>query len=101
MPFEKGNTLGAKNRLWERTVRRVIHQSPDKLRAAAEKLIDMAAEGDLGAIKELADRLDGKSTQRVEKRVQFKHFIGDASELSTKLSAALDRRKASEKPSVQ
>lgn len=36
------------------------------LRLIAAKLIDMAASGDMQAIKELADRTDGKSVQQVD-----------------------------------
>lgn len=36
-----------------------------KLRQIAEKLVDKAIEGDLQAIKEIADRLDGKPAQAI------------------------------------
>lgn len=36
------------------------------LRRLAEKLLDKAAEGDMNAIKEVADRMDGKVPQGVE-----------------------------------
>lgn len=36
------------------------------LRAIAAKLITMASSGDMQAIKELADRTDGKSVQQVD-----------------------------------
>lgn len=39
--------------------------NPRKLRRLAEKLYDTAAEGDVGAIKEIADRLDGKVPQGI------------------------------------
>jgi hypothetical protein len=52
--------------LWGNTIRRAIAQSdPEKLRKIADKLIEMAAEGDLQAIKELGDRIDGKASQSV------------------------------------
>jgi hypothetical protein len=64
----EGNTNSSKeNRLWANTIRRAIVQSDgERLRKIAEKLIDMAADGDLQAIKELGDRLDGKATNSVE-----------------------------------
>jgi len=37
-----------------------------KLRQMAEKLVDLAIQGDVGAIREVADRIDGKPTQAVE-----------------------------------
>jgi hypothetical protein len=66
MPFEKGNKLGAKGRLFDGALKRAIAQDDGKrLRDAAEKLLSKAAEGEPWAIRELADRLDGKSQQTV------------------------------------
>jgi hypothetical protein len=45
--------------------RAIIQDEGKRLRLAAEKLLDNAATGDLGAQKELADRLDGKVPQGV------------------------------------
>jgi hypothetical protein len=36
------------------------------LEKVAAKLVDMAIEGDLGAIRELGDRIDGKAVQALE-----------------------------------
>jgi hypothetical protein len=61
-PF--GNTNATKNKLWSDTLRRAIAQDRgDRVRQAAERLLDEAAKGEPWAIKELADRLDGKSVQ--------------------------------------
>lgn len=66
MAFEKGNQLGAKSRLFDGALKRAIAQDDGKrLRDAAEKLLTLAAEGEAWAIRELADRLDGKSQQNV------------------------------------
>lgn len=43
----------------------IAQDDKDRLRAAAESLLTAAANGDLGAIKELGDRLDGKAAQSV------------------------------------
>lgn len=40
---------------------------PRRLRAIARKLIDMAEGGDLQAIREIGDRLDGKCAQTIER----------------------------------
>lgn len=40
---------------------------PDRLRTIAEKLIEKAEQGDLQAIKEVGDRLDGKCAQVIER----------------------------------
>ena len=59
-PF--GNNNATKNKLWSETLRRTIAQDrSDRVRQAAERLLDKAAKGEPWAIKELADRLDGKA----------------------------------------
>jgi hypothetical protein len=61
-PF--GNNNAIKNKLWSDTLRRAIAQDRgDRVRQAAERLLDEAAKGEPWAIKELADRLDGRSVQ--------------------------------------
>jgi hypothetical protein len=64
----KGNTYSSKNnRLWAETLRRAVVQSDaERLRMIAEALIDKAASGDVSAIKELGDRIDGKSVATTE-----------------------------------
>ena len=64
----KGNTHSSRNnRLWEDTLRRAVVQSDaERLRMIAEALIDKAASGDVSAIKELGDRIDGKSVATQE-----------------------------------
>lgn len=61
----EGNTNSSKqNRLWAETIRRAVLQSDGaRLRRIAETLLDKAAEGDISAIKEMGDRLDGKAAQ--------------------------------------
>ena len=70
MPFEpgkSGNPKGhAPGKIWIAALNRSIAQDDGKrLRAAAEKLLDLAVEGDVSALKELGDRLDGKPAQSV------------------------------------
>lgn len=62
-----GNTKSSKdNRLWRNTIQRAIAQGdPERLRKIAEALLNKAAEGDMAAIKELGDRLDGKTAQQI------------------------------------
>lgn len=71
MPGQVGNTNSSKsNRLWADTIRRAVTQSDGKrLRRIAEALLDKAAEGDIAAIKEIGDRLDGKAQQSIEQHV--------------------------------
>ena len=68
MPGQIGNQNARKeNRRWAAALDRAIAQDDSaRLRAAAEKLLDLAAAGDLQAIKELADRLDGKPQQELQ-----------------------------------
>lgn len=58
-----GNKNGSKNKPWTRALERASHQNPDAMRRIAEKVLKMAEEGDIAAIKELGDRLDGKPSQ--------------------------------------
>ena len=60
-PF--GNTNSSKNnRIWANTIRKLaIQEDYKRIHVIAEKLFEKAAEGDLGAMKEVGDRLDGKA----------------------------------------
>lgn len=72
-----GNQNAAKSRLFEGALKRAIAQDDGKrLRAAAEQLLNKAAEGEPWAIQHLADRLDGKPGQSVEvtKRVPIEEM---------------------------
>ena len=42
------------------------HGDKAKLRVIADKLVESAVQGDIQAIKEVADRLDGKPAQAVQ-----------------------------------
>lgn len=46
-------------------IREAHEEGKDKLRAVAEKLVEKAIDGDIQAIKEVADRLDGKVPQAI------------------------------------
>lgn len=41
-------------------------QKTNKLNRIATKLVDLAADGDLGAIKEIGDRVDGRPAQMIQ-----------------------------------
>lgn len=66
-----GNKNSSKdNRLWAETIRRVHAQDKGaKLRKIAEKLYAMAEAGDIAAMREIGDRLDGKPHQTVAAEV--------------------------------
>lgn len=68
-----GNKNAAKAKIWENAIRAVVDKvdpkDPDgrtRLRKIAEKLAQAAEEGDIAAIKEIGDRLDGKAKQSTE-----------------------------------
>ena len=64
----KGNTNSSKNnRLMNDTLRRVLVQD-DALRARsiAEALVSKAEDGDVSAIKEVFDRMEGKAIAKTE-----------------------------------
>ena len=66
--MERGGQPGNKNATKERrlitsALRRAVVQSPDKLRAACEKLLEDAMNGNIAAFREIADRLEGKPAQ--------------------------------------
>ena len=63
----KGNKNSSKeNRVWGKTVKKLAIQEDYKRRhKVAEALFKKAEEGDVSAIKELWDRIDGKSQQTI------------------------------------
>lgn len=65
---QPGNTNASnKNRPFADAIRRALaDQDGKKLRQIAEKLIARALEGDTSALKEIADRLDGKPKQDID-----------------------------------
>lgn len=64
MAGEIGNNFSNKNnRMWRNTLNRIAAQDPERLRRIAEALYLKAEEGDMNAIREIGDRLDGKAAQ--------------------------------------
>ena len=65
---QPGNTNSSKNnRIWANTIRKLaIQEDYKRIHAIAEKLFEKAAEGHLGAMKEVGDRLDGKAVATQE-----------------------------------
>lgn len=62
-----GNKNAAKkNKRWRDAVERYAAQNPEKLAKIAEKVFAMALDGDMMAVKEIGDRLDGKPVQQVD-----------------------------------
>lgn len=69
----KGNQNAAKGRVWRDAINRAL-KLRDESRAdgkkaldeIAEQLITLAAAGDMAALKELGDRLEGKAAQQLQ-----------------------------------
>jgi len=59
-----GNRNAQKGRMWNDALRKAIAQdNGERLRASIEQLLNFASNGEPWAIKELADRLDGRPKQ--------------------------------------
>jgi hypothetical protein len=66
MAAPQGNKNATKNKVWSEALRKYITQNPTSLEKAAEALLAKAHDGDVAAIKELGDRLEGKAHQSVD-----------------------------------
>lgn len=65
-----GNKNSAKGRQWAEAIKRAVARKHNGdlnhgLDTLAEKLVDAVATGDLQALKEFGDRLDGKPAQAI------------------------------------
>lgn len=68
-----GNKNAAKPRIWQQAIERALEtrtksriDGKKEIDALAEKLLDAVASGDLAALKEFGDRIDGKPAQQVQ-----------------------------------
>lgn len=61
-----GNQHAKKGAKWSSAIRRALVRNEDSLNKAASALVKAAVAGDMKALKELGDRLDGKSKQSVD-----------------------------------
>jgi hypothetical protein len=72
MAAAKGNQYSANARLWASAIDKALEKRGKQLGRMgamvelAEKLIEKAEQGDMQAIKELGDRIDGKARQQIE-----------------------------------
>jgi hypothetical protein len=55
-----------KNKPWREAVRNIFIEDPESLREVALKTLEMALAGDIQAIREIGDRLDGKPQQAIK-----------------------------------
>jgi hypothetical protein len=65
-----GRPIGSVNREkpFNDALRIALRGDPLRLRRIVDKLAEKAEEGDLAAIREIADRLDGKPAQVIDRR---------------------------------
>ena len=76
---QSGNPNGrAKDKTWADAIRIAVNEAYEggdrkKLRVLAEKLVDKALEGEIAAMKEIGDRLDGKAAQSVDVSSEQSH----------------------------
>ncbi len=63
---QPGNTNSEKGRKWRDAINKALAQDKGALERVAKKLIAKAEEGDVSAIKEFGDRIDGKVVQGIE-----------------------------------
>src|SRR3954463_15877361 len=75
-----GRPIGSVNREkpFNDALRIALKRDPRRLPRIAEKLAEKAEEGDLAAIRELADRLDGKPMQVIDRRDVTIEELSDA-----------------------
>ena len=58
-----GNKNATKNKPFLDAMRRALAQNPQKIGRIIDKVLDQAEAGEAWAVKEVADRLDGKAVQ--------------------------------------
>ena len=65
-----GNRNGAKNKVWSDAIRRAIARKdagePQRLNRLADALLRKCEDGDVSALKEFGDRIEGKVPQAIE-----------------------------------
>ena len=86
---QAGNNNAGKNRIWADAINKVLCQANEgekhaNLRKLAEKIIEKALDGDMVAMKEIGDRVDGKALASIE--------VSGHMSLSDMTEAALDKR---------
>jgi len=58
-----GNKNATKNKPFLDAMKRALAQNPQKIGRIVDKVLEKAEEGESWAVKEVADRLDGKAVQ--------------------------------------
>ena len=68
---QSGNPLGPQQRPWRDALRTALNTDDPatkrkKLLLLADKLVDLALAGDVQAIREIGDRIDGRAIQQID-----------------------------------
>ena len=65
MAAPKGNKNATKGSMWADALRMELAQDKKRIRKLTRDLLDKAESGDVPALKEIGDRLDGKALQSI------------------------------------
>lgn len=66
-PFGNQNAAGPRDRVFSDALRRaVLAKDGERLRRMADSLIEKAEQGDVSALREAADRIEGKVPQAIQ-----------------------------------
>lgn len=66
MAAPKGNQNAKKAKVWSDAIRKALAGDKGRLERLARALLDKAEEGDMAALREVGDRLEGKPVQSHE-----------------------------------